>query len=54
MQNSKPFSAVIVECQGGYVCSLRFPDGRLNRDIANTSKNILMDVVEDYIKAVGY
>lgn len=54
MQGSKPFSAVIVKCQAGYVCSLRFPDSKLDRDIANTSKQVLMDVVEDYIETVGY
>ena len=54
MQNSKPFSAVIIKCQDGFVCSLRFPDSKLDRDIANTSKQVLMDVVADYIKAAGY
>lgn len=54
MQNSKPFSAVIIKCQDGFVCSLRFPDSKLDRDIANASNYVLMDAVEDYIKAVGY
>jgi len=54
MQGSKPFSAVIVKCQAGYVCSLRFPDSKLDRDIANASNYVLMDVVADYIETVGY